>query len=141
VSWTADDMRELGVRHATLEAQRDLPGTLATLVEDPVYEFWPMGRGMRGRAAVERYYRHLFDEFIPRTRSYTLLAEWVNEDSVAQEYEIVLDWDGTPERHRVIGVLVREGNLLGGERVYASKRCARRMLGPLFDELTDLGAR
>ena len=50
----------------------------------------------------------------------------------------MLEWDGAPERHRVIGVLVREGRLLGGERVYASKPCARRMLGPLYDELTEL---
>ena len=54
MSWTSEDMRELGSRHAELEARRDLPGTLATLVEDPVYEFWPMGRGMRGQEAVER---------------------------------------------------------------------------------------
>ena len=141
MSWTVDDMRELGGRHARLEAERDLAGTLATLTADPHYEFWPVGLGMRGRDAVERYYTHLFAEFIPRTRSYTLLSEWANEDSVAQEYEIVLDWDGELESHRVIGVLVRDGRLLGGERVYASKHCARRMLGPLYDELTPLVAR
>jgi hypothetical protein len=131
-------MRELGARHADLEARRDLEGTMATLVEDPVYKFWPLGRGMRGRDQVLRYYQHLFGEFIPRTRFYTLLSEWVNEDSVAQEYSIELDIDGALERHRVIGILVREGHLLGGERVYASELCARRMLGPLFDELTPL---
>jgi hypothetical protein len=30
------------------------------------------------------------------------------------------------------------GGLLGGERVYASERCARLMTGDLFDELQPL---
>ncbi len=134
-SWTVDKMRELGERHAGLEARGDLEGTMATLVDDPVYEFWPVGRVLRGRPGVERYYRHLFSRFIPSTRSYKLVAEWVSSSSLAQEYEIEVEADGRVERHRVIGILQASGSLLGGERIYASKRCLRLMLGDLFDEL------
>lgn len=134
--WSAADMAELGTRHARLEAEGDLEGTMATLVEEPVYEFWPMGRVMRGREDVQRYYEHLLGEFVPRTRGYTLLTEWVNETSVAQEYEIVLDVDGATESHHVIGILYGQGPLLTGERVYASERCVRLMAGDaLVDEL------
>jgi hypothetical protein len=128
-------MYELGSRHAELEAKGDLEGTLATLVKDPVYEFYPLQRRMRGMQQVRRYYEHLFGSFIPSTRLYRLVQEWVNERSVAQEYDIDVEVAGAVERHRVIGVLVAEGELLGGERVYASERCARLMVGVLLDEL------
>ena len=134
--WTAADMHALGTRHAELEAQADLEGTLATLVADPSYEFWPAGLRMTGRALVRRYYEHLFAYFIPRTRSYALISEWVSQTSVAQEYEIQLEVDGPVESHRVIGILFAAGTLLGGERVYASERCTRLMIGDLYDELT-----
>jgi len=136
--WTVDDMYALGTRHAELEAKRDLVGTLATLAPNPLYEFHPMRRRIRrmqGLEPVRRYYEHLFDSFIPSTRSYRLVQEWVNESSVAQEYDIEVEVAGVVELHRVIGVLVAAGELLGGERVYASERCARLMLGGLFDEL------
>ena len=41
--WSVKDMYELGSRHARVEAERDLEATLATLVQEPAYEFLPMG--------------------------------------------------------------------------------------------------
>ncbi len=137
-TWTAADMHALGTRHAELEAKGDLEGTLATLVEDPSYEFWPAGLRMAGREQVRRYYEHLFGHFIPRTRSYVLISEWASETSLAQEYEIRVEVDGKVESHRVIGILFASGTLLGGERVYASERCTRLMVGDLYDELTPI---
>ncbi len=135
---TVKQMYELGTRHAALEARLDLEGTLATLVDEPVYEFLPMGLRMQGGAQVRRYYEHLFSSFIPSTRSYRLVQAWVNETSVAQEYDIEVEVDGAVECHRVLGVLLAASELLSGERVYASERCARLMLGDLMDELTPL---
>ncbi|MDJ0853547.1 MAG: hypothetical protein QNK04_34705 [Myxococcota bacterium] len=140
-AWTADKMRELGERHADLEARGDLEGTMETLVDDPVYEFWPVGRSMRGCPRVRRYYEHLFSSFIPSTRGYKLVDEWVNASSLAQEYEIEVEVEGSVERHRVIGVLYASGPRLGGERIYASERCLRLMLGGLFDELEPVASR
>ena len=140
--WSVDRMYELGSRHARLEAENDLAGTLATLVDEPVYEFWPMGWKMRGRDHVTRYYEHLLGRFVPAPRGYELLAEWVNESSVAQEYRIDVGVEGGGvESFRVIGVLyVADGGaagLLGGERIYASERCSRLMAGDdLIDEIS-----
>jgi hypothetical protein len=139
MTWNAEKMRELGARHATLEAKRDLEGVMATLVEDPVYEFLPVGLGMRGGSRVRRYYENLFSTFIPATRDYRLVDEWVNERSLAQEYEIELEFSGRREMHRVVGILYASGELLDGERVYASERCIRLMTGGLYDELTPTG--
>jgi hypothetical protein len=142
-SFTAAQMYELGTRHASIEARGDIDGTMATLVEDPVYELLPIGLAMRGREQVLRYYENLIGKFIPMTVGYELLEEWVNETSVCQEYRIEVKVgvgvNGVREAHRVVGVLCREGSLLGGERVYASERCLRLMAGDdLIDELEPL---
>jgi hypothetical protein len=134
--WTTADMLALGKRHALLEAEGDLEGTMATLVEEPTYEFWPTGLRMAGAAQVRRYYEHLMGRFIPSTRYYELIAEWASKTSVIQEYAIHVEVDGEVERHRVIGILFASGRLLDGERVYASERCTRLMVGDLYDELT-----
>ena len=75
---------------------------------------------------------------MPLTRGYELIAEWVSEESLAQEYRIDLAVDGALEHHRVVGILIAEGELLGGERIYASERCVALMTGPLFEEMVPL---
>ena len=134
--WTALDMGKLGTRHAELEALCDLEGVLATLVPEPRYEFWPMGFQMSGGQTVRRYYEQLFAHFISRTRSYQLVAQWLDETAVVQEYALDLEVDGSIESHRILGILYAEGDRLGGERVYASEHCTRRMVGDLLDDLT-----
>ena len=139
--WNAEKMYELGTRHARIETACDLEGTMATLVEDPVYQLQPMGLCMRGQDQVRRYYENLMQSFIPSTLGYTLISEWVNESSVAQEYEIVVGVDAGRESHRVIGILWSDGGpLLGGERVYAGERIIRLMVGELYDELQPIGS-
>lgn len=130
-------MAALGTLHAELEGKgKDaLEPLLATLTPDPVYEFHPIRRCLRGGERVRRFYAHFLEHFVRLRESYSLLEEWVTERSVAQEYEIVLRVDGAVEHFRVIGILHARGDKLGGERVYASDRFVRLLTGPLFDEL------
>jgi len=134
--WTAEDMLELGTRHATLEAECKLDEVMDTLVEEPVFEFWPVGLRAVGREQVRRYYEHLIGTFIPTQRGdYELIEEWLTERSLAQEYVIELDGPGGRSRHRVIGILWADGELMGGERIWGDETCLRAMLGPVYDEL------
>ena len=130
-------MAALGALHAELEGMgpEQLEPLLATLAPDPVYEFHPLRRCMRGDDLVRRFYTRFFEQFVPLRESYALLAEWASETSVAQEYEIALRVDGAVEHFRVLGILYARGDKLGGERVYASERFIRLLTGPLFDEL------
>ena len=136
--WNADKMLELGRLHARLEAECKLDPLMETLIAEPVYEFHPLGLRMSGGDLVRRYYDQFFSGFIAHTVDYALLDEWVNESSVAQEYDITLEFDGKRENHRVIGILYRSGTLLGGERIYGSEPLVRRMAGELFDEFQPL---
>ena len=136
--WTAEAMYALGMRHATLEADGDLDGTMATLVPEPVYEFWPMGRRMVGAEAVRRYYQHLVDVFMPEQIGYEMIAETVSSQALSQEYVLELPGPNGPEHHRVLGVLYAASDapgLMGGERIWGSEELLRRMVGPVWDEL------
>jgi hypothetical protein len=143
MAWSEGEMLELGHRHADLEADRDLHPLMATLVENPSYEFHPMALGMSGGDRVRRYYAQFFEDFMEKIVGYVLLDEWANGNSVVQEYDITLEVEGQQETHRVVGILFAEKTpdgttLLGGERIYASERCVRLMTGALYDELTPL---
>ncbi len=141
--WTAELMQEVGTRHATLEGAGDLDGTMDTLVEHPVYEFWPMGKRMTGRDRVRRYYEHLIEDFMPKQIGYRMIAETVSADALSQEYVIEIEGPNGPESHRVLGILFAAKDspgLMGGERIWGSEEFLRRMIGPIWDELESIEA-
>ena len=134
-TWNAQAMLELGTRHAQLEAEGKLDEVMATLVDDPVYEFWPIGLRLRGRERVRRYYEHLMGTFFAEQKSYRLMEEWLTERSLAQEYEMTVQFDTGLETHHVIGILFAQDGLLGGERIWGSKAILQKMVGPVWSEL------
>ena len=133
--WSLERMTALGTRHSSAEAVGDLEAVLDTLGADPYYEFHPHGLCMRGGDRARRFYEHFVARFLPLRHDFQLIDEWVNETSVAQEYVVGLSVDGVVESHRVLGVLFADGERLGGERVFASERFVRLLIGPVFDEL------
>jgi hypothetical protein len=136
--WDAKAMLELGTLHARLEAEGKLDEVMETLVEDPVYEFWPIGLRMCGRDPVRRYYEHLVSRFYSDQKSYRLIEEWLSERSLTQEYEMVVQFDTGVETHRVIGILFAQDGRLGGERIWGSNAILKKMVGPVWDELAPI---
>ena len=134
----ATAVRALGYRHAEVETACRMEETLSTLVEHPVYDFLPVGLRLEGKEAVRAYYAHLFEHFLPFVESTDLVGEWAGEDALVQEYVVHLRIDDVLERHGIIGILYVEGNLLGGERIWGSERTLRRLLGPVYDQLTPI---
>ena len=127
--------------HAAAEGRGDLATALATLDDDPVYEFQPVGRSFRGKDTARRYYEHFFAHFSPLIESFEIRNEWTTPEGLGQEYTVWLRLpDGTRERHDIIGILIFGTTGLAGERVYASERLLRLMLGPVYDEITPLDA-
>lgn len=128
-------MAALGALHAESEGRGELEPLLATLVAEPEYEFYPARLRMRGGDTVRRFYTQFCERFLPMREDVRLVAEWVSEQSVAQEYEISLRTEAGVEHFHVVGILWADGDKLGGERVYASERFVELMTGPLFQEL------
>jgi len=146
--WNVEKMLALGHLHADLEAKREIDPLMETLVPDPVYEFHPLGRTMRGGERVRRYYEQFFSDFMEKITGYVLVDEWANARSVVQEYDISVAVEGAPQTHRVVGILYAEDIAsaadptalrLGGERIYGSETLVRLFAGALYDELVPLG--
>jgi hypothetical protein len=125
--------------HAAAEAAGDLDATMATLDDDPVYELQPMGVAIRGRDQAQRYYEHFFAAVMPMIAGYRLRSEWVTDEGVGQEYELMVAGADAPRRHAIIGILIfgRNGRL-SGERLYASDELLQFFFGPLLDHAVPL---
>lgn len=138
IDWNEEKMYELGSRHARVESEKKLDELMDTMIAEPVYEFYPIGKTLRGGDNVRRYYRQFMDNFMNTIVDYRLIEEWVNTTSVAQEYDITVELNGVRETHRTIGVLYASGELLGGERIYGSQRMIQQFAGELYDSLEPL---
>ena len=120
-------------RHAQAEAEGDLATTLATLEATPVYELATVGISFRGKDAARTYYEHFFGTFQPWIAGFERVNQWVTEEGVGEEYWLDLALPGAArERHRIVGILVFGDTRLAGERLYASERLLRVMLGPAY---------
>lgn len=133
--WSAERMRDLGRRHARVEAARQLEALMETLVDEPVYEFHTLGLRLRGGARIRRYYRQFFDDYLSKVSGGERLGEWVSERAYVLESAIQVRGARGPELHQVMSVLWAQGERLGGERIYAGEHVVRAMAGSLFAEL------
>ena len=120
-------------RHAQAEADGDLATTLATLEDAPVYELATVGLSFRGKDAARTYYEYFFGTFQPWIAGFELVNQWATDEGLGEEYWMHLALpDGSRESHRIIGMLVFGETRLAGERLYASERLLRVMLGPAY---------
>lgn len=124
--------------HAGAEAEYDVDRVLATLVDEPRFEFYPLGKHITGRASIEKFYREQYPQFGPLVTGYEVLGEWTNEIAAIQEYSIdVEELDGSTTRYFVISMMPGDDKtgLLTGERLYCDDGFVRALLGPLYDLL------
>src|SRR5258708_33941066 len=54
-------IKRLWQKHVLAENRRDIPGLLATLVDDPLYVLMATGQEYRGQSGVAAFYQGLFD--------------------------------------------------------------------------------
>jgi len=124
---------EIAHAHASAEKRGDLAATLATLDPEPVYEFQPSGRVIRGMHSVRAYYENFFRSFQPKIASFELRSEWVTDEGLGQEFWIdVRTPEGPVERHCVMGILLFGERGLAGERIWASDRLLSLMVGEVY---------
>ena len=129
---TIQEMKVLVQKHADLESKHDLEGVLATLVEDPIYEIYPMRLKLEGKENIRAFYREHFDSFFPLIASFQLINEWWDSESAAMEYDLFLKPPYAEKSYRIQVILTAKNNLLLGERFYISQELARLMSGAAF---------
>ena len=125
---------DMARRHALLEANMDLAGTLATMEAPYFYEAWPLGLRMEGLANTRRYYQYHFETLRPRIIGRDKVAEWVGDDGlVFEQYLHIRMENGSVEKFRFMAVLALGENRVTGERIYASERFFGLLFGPLLE--------
>ena len=130
-----EKMRNLVQKHADLETKLDLEGVLATLVENPIYEFHPARLRLEGKENIREFYREHFDAFFPLINSHVLINECWDEHSASMEYDLYLKPPHNPNRaYRIMVSLTEENGLLIGERFYVEDELAQLMAGKSFDK-------
>jgi steroid delta-isomerase-like uncharacterized protein len=128
--------RRLWQKHVLAENRRSVPGLLATLCDEPVYEVMATGERHRGREAVAAFYAGLF-QAVPDA-GFDLVSVAVGENCVMEESVLrgthQGEWMGMPATGRTIVlpliiVFPIEGGVFTGERMYFDMGTLRRCLG------------
>jgi hypothetical protein len=116
------------------EATNDPEAILGAFVDDPVFEFRPIGLRISGREAVKEFYVQMLNHFVSRVEGFRALNTFWNDTGMAMEEEITFrDHDGVV---RVVNFIVMTGVADGGlwgERLYGDESFFRHLLGDLFD--------
>jgi len=132
---TANEMRNLVQRHADLETKLDLNGVLATLVDNPIYEFHPARLRLEGKENIRQFYIDHFESFFPLIKSHVLINECWGTDSASLEYDLYLKAPYNSDRaYRVMVILTEKNSLLVGERFYVENELAQLIAGPSFNK-------
>ena len=124
-----DAVRELWKRHSIAEDERDLPGLLATLTEDCVYELVQTGHRWEGHEGAARFYMGLLGGFPDIHFDLTNIV--IGPQGVCEEANVTgthqAEWLGIPPtgEHLAWQVTIffpwdRDRRLFRGERVYTA---------------------
>ena len=122
-----EEIRELWKRHSIAEDERDLPGLIATLTEDCVYELAQSGHRWEGHEGAARFYTQLLTAFPDIHFDLTDIV--IGPQGVCEEARVTgtfeSEWVGVePTGERLTWRVViffpwdRERRLFRGEKVY-----------------------
>ena len=124
-----DAIRELWKRHSIAEDERDLPGLLATLTDDCVYELVQTGHRWEGHEGAASFYMGLLGSFPDIHFDLTNIV--IGPQGVCEEADVTgthqAEWLGVPATGEHLSWQVtiffpwdRERRLFRGERVYTA---------------------
>jgi len=118
-------MAELAMQHEQYEFEQDVDKIMATLVDQPVFEFFPQGFRVEGRDAVRKMYERLVVSILPQldtrkevqTRDIKGFA--CGESALLAEIEDDFVFpDGSTKRIRMAATVHFDGEAIHGETTY-----------------------
>lgn len=107
--------------HAQAELDNDVEATMVTVCENPHYELITLGLALTTKDAVREFYSRTLPGTAKREITGEMRLEVTGPDTMVSEYFIDLVIDGETKRTRVLSVIVMEGDLFKGERVYGDQ--------------------
>lgn len=136
--FTLQQMEDLLALHEKAEFEMDLEATMATLVDNPVYELPSIGWHIEGRDAVLETYRRMLPGSEVRNVWADRRVHAISENELCREAYVYFD---TPEGRttgQYFAVMAFEGDKILGERMYMDTSFAKAMtdiLGPDFGDI------
>ncbi len=136
--YSQQQMEEILAIHETAEFEVDLDGTMATLVDNPVYEFPGIGWHIVGQEAVRETYRRLLSGSDKRNVWADRRVHAVSDTELCREAYVYFDTDEGRVTGQYFAVMAFEGDKILGERMYTDTAWARALteiLGPDFGDV------
>lgn len=139
-------IKRLWQKHVLAENKRDIPGLLATLVDDPLYVIMATGLKYEGKEGVASFYQGLFDGMPDATfdlQTVTVGEEMVVEESVFRGthtgYLFNLPPSGQYVTFPLIIMFPVVGDKFGGERMYFDMQTLLKQMNYDFSILDQQG--
>jgi hypothetical protein len=131
-----DDGRALQIlldEKANAERAGDVDAVLRVFIPEPVIEFFPIGRRLKGRDQVGRFYSQMMSRFLPLVVGVEPGISISDGDQFAKEQQLTLRSEGDDVTYRMVVFSgVRDGRLWG-QRYYSSDGFIRLLVGDLLD--------
>ena len=131
VKMTREEMIAFNLEHARKFLEGDIDGIMRdSLVEDPVWEFYPNRIRVSGKEAVRRYheinYKTVIAQVDPRNGDDTreFYSETHGENVIAHEFSNMMNLNGVEKRGYFIAVIPYQDGRMVGERIYLDKDTA-----------------
>ena len=126
--------------HGAAELANDVDGVMATLCDNPIYEYFPSGLRIEGRDAVREFYSRC----LPATIGHIRIGKnsgnlgdldtpddvlWMGPNSMITRDDIFCTGEDGIERDiRSMAIFTLEGKRLLGETIFTTAEGGRRML-------------
>jgi hypothetical protein len=122
-----DQLAALAAKRFEVVGSGDIDATMSILVDDPVFELYPVGLQLAGQADVRRYYEHLFQS--PKVRA-EHLGTLFADNAIAFELKLTHQPpSGDAEPFRLLAIMEMMDGRFTGERLYGDERLFRILFG------------
>lgn len=137
-TFTLEQMEALLAVHEEAEFNVDLEATMATLADNPVYEFPALGWHIEGQEAVRETYRRLLIGGDKANMWADKRVHAISDNALCREAYVYIDTDKGRVTGQYFVTIVFEGDKILGERMYMDTTFANAMaeiLGPDFGDV------
>ena len=136
--FTLAQMEELLALHEKAEFDNDLDATMATLVENPVYELPSMGLRIEGRDAVLETYKRMIPAAEKRNVWADKRVHAVSATELCREAYVYFDTDEGRKTGQYFALIAFEGDKILGERMYMCDTYTKEMTKMLGEDFADI---
>ncbi len=134
---TKNDLLALATRRFKAVESANVDESMSVLIDDPVFDLFPIGLRLSGQENVRNYYSYFFDHAKHDFHSKPIDVFYADA-AIGFELDIThAPSVGEPVIYRLFAIMPVEGDRFTGERLFGDERLFRLMFGgPTWSRLT-----